>query len=175
MSLKQYEYYRTDLGVLYCGDSRLIIGHLEADTMITDPVWPNCTPVLQGSGDPYGLLESTLLCLNPSVTRLGIHLGGTSDPRFLTSVPIKFEFFRLVYLRFIKPAYIGRLLMTNDMAYLFGPPPKSKKGQHFMGSGTTAVGCEYFNRKWIGIEIEEKYCAIAKKRIEAERKQLKLF
>ena len=45
----------------------------------------------------------------------------------------------------------------------------------FLGSGTTAVACERLKRRWIGIEIEEKYCEIAKKRIEAERRQLKLF
>jgi DNA modification methylase len=45
----------------------------------------------------------------------------------------------------------------------------------FLGSGTTAVACERLNRRWIGIEIEEKYCEIAAKRIENERKQLKLW
>jgi len=45
----------------------------------------------------------------------------------------------------------------------------------FFGSGTTAIACEQLNRRWIGIEIEEKYCEIAAKRIENERKQLKLF
>jgi len=45
----------------------------------------------------------------------------------------------------------------------------------FFGSGTTGVACERLNRRWIGIEISEKYCAIAKKRIEKELKQLKLF
>jgi len=45
----------------------------------------------------------------------------------------------------------------------------------FLGSGTTAIACERLNRRWIGIEIEEKYCEIAKKRIENERKQRKLF
>ena len=45
----------------------------------------------------------------------------------------------------------------------------------FLGSGTTAIACERLNRNWIGIEIEEKYCEIAAKRIEQERKQLKLF
>ena len=43
----------------------------------------------------------------------------------------------------------------------------------FLGSGTTAVACERLNRKWIGIEIEEKYCEIAAKRIYAEASQLK--
>jgi len=45
----------------------------------------------------------------------------------------------------------------------------------FLGSGTTVVACERLNRRWIGIEISEKYCAIAKQRIENERKQRKLF
>lgn len=45
----------------------------------------------------------------------------------------------------------------------------------FLGSGTTAVVCEQTNRKWIGIEISEKYCEIAAKRIESENRQLKLF
>lgn len=41
----------------------------------------------------------------------------------------------------------------------------------FLGSGTTAIACEKLNRRWIGIEISEKYCEIAAKRIEAESKQ----
>jgi len=45
----------------------------------------------------------------------------------------------------------------------------------FLGSGTTAIACINSGRKWIGIEKEEKYCAIARKRIEAEQSQGKLF
>lgn len=45
----------------------------------------------------------------------------------------------------------------------------------FLGGGSLAMACERLNRRWIGIEIEEKYCEIAAKRIENERKQLKLF
>ena len=45
----------------------------------------------------------------------------------------------------------------------------------FLHSGTTALSCENLNRRWIGIEIEEKYCEIAAKRIEREAQQLKLF
>lgn len=39
------------------------------------------------------------------------------------------------------------------------------------GSGTVGVSCEKLNRKWIGIEISEKYCEIAAKRIELEVKK----
>ncbi len=45
----------------------------------------------------------------------------------------------------------------------------------FLGSGTTAIVCEKLNRKWIGIEIDEGYCEIAKKRIIEENKQKTLF
>ena len=45
----------------------------------------------------------------------------------------------------------------------------------YLGSGTTAVACERLNRRWIGIEISETYCQIAKERIERETQQLKLF
>lgn len=44
----------------------------------------------------------------------------------------------------------------------------------FTGSGTTAIACERLRRKWIGIEIDEKYCEIAAKRIEQELSQGKL-
>jgi len=33
------------------------------------------------------------------------------------------------------------------------------------GSGTTAMACEKLNRRWVGIELEEKYCGISKERI----------
>ncbi|MGQ9706379.1 MAG: DNA-methyltransferase [bacterium] len=36
----------------------------------------------------------------------------------------------------------------------------------FIGSGTTAVSAQNFGRKWLGIEINEKYVKIAEKRLE---------
>jgi site-specific DNA-methyltransferase (adenine-specific) len=45
----------------------------------------------------------------------------------------------------------------------------------FMGSGTTGVACARLGRKFIGIEIEERYFDIACKRISREYEQLKLF
>lgn len=44
-----------------------------------------------------------------------------------------------------------------------------------MGSGTTFVAAIMENRRYIGIEKDEKYFEIAKKRIQQEQSQLKLF
>lgn len=45
----------------------------------------------------------------------------------------------------------------------------------FLGSGTTAIACKKLDRKFIGIEIDKKYCDIAKKRIEKVPKRLDGF
>jgi len=45
----------------------------------------------------------------------------------------------------------------------------------FLGSGTSAIVAHKHNRKFIGIELNQEYCNMAKKRIENETKQLKLF
>lgn len=37
----------------------------------------------------------------------------------------------------------------------------------FMGSGTTAIACKELNRNYIGIELSDKYCDIARKRVNA--------
>ena len=44
----------------------------------------------------------------------------------------------------------------------------------FMGSGTTGIACMENNRKFIGVEREEKYFNIAKRRIEDSMKQMKM-
>lgn len=40
-----------------------------------------------------------------------------------------------------------------------------------MGSGTTAIACVNTNRNFIGIELDEHYLSIAKKRVEEKRKE----
>lgn len=42
----------------------------------------------------------------------------------------------------------------------------------FMGSGTTGVACARLGRRFIGVEIEERYCEIAKRRIMEEANNL---
>jgi len=45
----------------------------------------------------------------------------------------------------------------------------------FMGSGTTGVACVKTGRRFIGVEISEAYCAVAKKRIVDAMAQGRLF
>jgi len=43
----------------------------------------------------------------------------------------------------------------------------------FLGSGSTLIACKNFNRKGIGVEIDKKYCELAKQRILNETESLK--
>jgi len=80
---------------------------------------------------------------------------------------------------YVSPLEINRLHPTQKPLNLITKYLKVLNPQYvldpFLGSGTTAVACERLGRQWIGTEIEERYCEIAAKRIEAERQQLELF
>ena len=202
-------YYQHSGVTIYHGDAREIDpGHY--DTVITDPVWPNCVPELIGSERPWELfaeVAATWDCL-----RVGVMLGCASDPRFLQGMPARFPFFRAVWLEYARPAYHGRMLQGNDVGYLFGTPPKSEPGRRvipgkamdtagrgkgkehptarslyltkwllskwsdegdvvldpFMGSGTTLLAAKQTGRSAVGIEIEERYCEVAAKRLAQE-------
>lgn len=209
MALKPY--YDDGNGiVIYHGDCRELLPEVTASAVITDPVWPNASVPLHGADRPYELLREALELVD--VPRLAVQLGCDSDPRFLGAVPESFSFFRVAWLELARVGYKGRLLMTGDVAYLFGAPPKVIPGQFvipgrfldadsngkqsdhpcprkyghvrwivkwwteesdvvldpFMGSGTTLHAAKDMRRKAIGIEIEEKYCEIAAKRLAQE-------
>ena len=81
--------------------------------------------------------------------------------------------------------YYSKIKMVNCMPSQFGHPTEksisvlseminvSTKDDHtildpFIGSGTTLVAAKTLGRKAIGIEIEEKYCEMAVKRLRQE-------
>lgn len=106
-----------------------ILSAIRADTIITDPVWPNATADLAGREDPFRLLKDCLSLVDESTKRLAIQLGCDSDPRFLLAVPGWWKFFRVCWLDTAQPNYKGRLLDGTTPAYLFGEPPRPISGR----------------------------------------------
>lgn len=123
---------RVEIGnaVLYRADARDVVAGLEADAVITDPVWPNCPPgFLPGADDPSGLLGDVLGALKAEVRRLVVCMRTDSDPRILTAVPARFPFFRTTNMEYAATGYIGRKLGGMEVAYAFGEPIRSAEGQ----------------------------------------------
>jgi site-specific DNA-methyltransferase (adenine-specific) len=120
--------YYEEAGItIYHGDCREILPQLpNVDAVITDPVWPNSSPLLIGADRPVELFAEMASLLPGLTTRLVIHLGCDSDPKMLSGVPDSFKFFRVCWLEYACPKRKGRLLYTGDVAYVYGPPVASK-------------------------------------------------
>ncbi len=215
-------YYSDESVTIYHGDCREILPQIkqQPDTCIVDPVWPNS--VFPGVADPQQLFAE--MVQNLSSQRLVVHLGCTSDVRFLCSVPPRYPYLRTCWLRYARPSYRGRILIGSDVVYAFGNPPPSRDGRHvlsgetcarnnsnkwqntgrgggtsdsvdydamphpaprryehlkwlvkvfvdesvidpFMGTGTTLHAAKDSGVPAIGIELEERYCEIAARRM----------
>lgn len=128
-------YYEDGLVTLYHGDCREVLPLIEQpDTCIVDPVWPNS--VFPKVLDPAALFAETAKLLK--VERLVVHLGCTSDVRFLAGVPGQLPFLRVCWLRYARPSYRGRILIGSDVAYAFGSAPPSRPGRRVLSGEVTA-------------------------------------
>lgn len=131
------------------GDARDVVRSLpdaSFEAIITDPVWPNAVPGLAvGETDPAALFASVASefprLLKPG-GRLVVTLGRDSDPRFLTGVPESLPFLARCFMEYACPSYKGRLLYTNDVAYVFGEYPDSKPGLHVLPGKAMATVTE---------------------------------
>lgn len=218
-------YYEHAGITIYYGDCRELLPELEAESIVTDPVWPNCEHIFPGIN--AGVLLGEALSV-AKMRRAVIQLGCNSDPRFLSCVPDRFPYLRTCYLEYAVIGYLGRIMRDAEVAFVFGDAPDSKTGarvmpgrviamrcngdkkwsnkgrtaeivaasvatmphptqrliQHvrwlckwfggksvidpFMGTGTAALACKSLGIQFIGIEIEERYCEIAAKRLSQE-------
>ena len=119
------------------GDSRHLLEYIQdpIDAILTDPVWPNALPQLAGSRNPRKLLSDTLLqatkLLKPT-GRIIIHLRCDSDPRILTAIPAGYQFLRIAWLPYAIPSKKGRILISSDVAYIFGKPPPVRAGHRVL-------------------------------------------
>ena len=190
-------YFETELGKLYCGDCLKIMPELEpVDLVLTDPPYPDFNKE-HGKNWKYTNLE---IIKNINAQQFVFYPATRVFPYDHTSIHVwhkpngqsneHYEFiyerngkkvhrvFRIPVINYKtlpewtphptqKPlALINQLILLTKANMIYDP---------FLGSGTTAVSCEKLNRRWIGIEISEEYCEIAKQRIINETRQLKLF
>ena len=111
-------YFQNETVTIYLGDCRETLpklSNLIQTTVVTDPVWPNAIPELQGSDRPQELLTKMFdASASIPVVRAAVHLGCDSDPRFLQAVPDILPFFRTTWLRYSCPSKKGRLLCGSD-------------------------------------------------------------
>lgn len=115
-------YYDKDGITIYHGDCRDLLQGLEqVDCIVTDPVWPNASRSgLVGSEAPYTLFSESAALWPELTARAVVQLGQNSDPRFLAGMPPELPFFRVCWLEYGRPRYMGHLLYGGDVAYAFG-------------------------------------------------------
>ena len=116
---------------LHLGDCLEVLKSLpdgSVDSVVTDPPWPDCRVTFAGSPDPYALLRKVAPEMARVAKRVVVHVGCETDPSFVACLSEHMPFFRVCWMRFACPTRRGRVLNGADVAYVYGTPPKSRKG-----------------------------------------------
>lgn len=112
---------------LYLADCLDILGNVEADALITDPVWPNCPDGLLPGSEAPGALWGAAWARMPPLKRAAIAMRHDSDPSFNSVVSLPYA--RATILPYVMPGYIGRWLGGDEIAYCYGEPIPSRENQ----------------------------------------------
>ena len=106
---------------LYLGDSRYIMKRMpKVDTIITDPVWPECPKgMIPGSEKPFSLFNAIVDYFPKLAKRVVIHLGDSSDPRMLKKISMKMPYIRTCTLKWHLWEE-GLLIHDANYAFIFG-------------------------------------------------------
>lgn len=122
---------------IICGDSLEILPHLPAgavDVIITDPLWPGAKAELPGKEHAVEIFARAAQEFPRIAPRLVVHLGQMTDPRLLNFIPRALPFVQCCWLRWIPPRYRGPILLTADIAYVFGHTRLPADGSRVFGS-----------------------------------------
>lgn len=145
-------YFEEDGITIYHADARELLPALPpVDAIITDPVWPNPHPEITGARDPSGLLREAGKEFPRLASRCVIVLGSLSDPRFLSAIPKKLPFFKVVWLEHIVPGYAGRAMVCADVGYAFGAPIKFAKGQQVIPGQCLSTASDGADHSYVSV------------------------
>lgn len=207
-------YFERDSITLYHGDANEVLPELASQgerfgACITDPPWPGAHVPIVGGDRPFELLAEVAPLAFRLADRLVLQLGRDTDPRLLAAIPATLPFLCTCWMRYDVPGHKGRLLMSADVAFVFGPPPPSRPGGRvipgeasgnaararrriaghpcprrldhvkwlvrwfggasvldpFAGSGTTLLAALEHGVGAVGVEIEERFCEVAARRL----------
>lgn len=117
-------YYEHGGITIYHGDCREVLPLIDSVALVTDPVWPNASVPLAGHGRAEALFAE--MWEAGDFTRAAVQIGCDTPPFFCSCITL--PFFRHCWLEIARVGYKGRLLMTGDVAMLFGEPPASRLG-----------------------------------------------
>lgn len=132
---------------IICADALDILPELPAgavDVIITDPVWPGAKADLPGKYEAPEIFARAAQEFPRIAGRLVVHLGQTTDPRLLNFIPRTLPFVQVCWLRWIPPRYRGPILLTADVAYVFGHTRLPADGSRVFGA---EVNSRYQNGK----------------------------